>query len=228
MDTPAVLAHGISVQGTEGTVYGPLDIEIPTTGLIVLAGRGGSGRTALALTLSGRMKPSSGTLTVLGETKPANIRPKVAIAGVAVIDELDRDVTIKAILREHRAWSTKWAFWTPRIDPQYYEQLCKPIFGDRPLPPMSAYISQIPALDRILLRIALAMNPAHKTPIEMLVMDDLEQVREEPDRQQLIDTLARLSQTIPVVVNAVNPLPGYPHINLHTDGAYIRSAKEQQ
>lgn len=228
MDSLAVTAQGITLEGSEGLVYGPLDFQIPATGLVVLSGRGGSGRTALALTLSGRMKPSGGKLTVLGETKPTKIRLKVAIAGVEAIDQLDRDVRVKTVLNEHRAWSSLWIVWRPQVDQTYYENLCQPVFGDRRLPPLSAYISEIPALDRILLRIALALHPAHGRPIEMLVMDDLEQVHEDSDRQQLIDTLSRLATTMPVVVNAVNPLPDFPHIALRTDASYTHAVKEQQ
>ena len=41
----------------------------------------------------------------------------------------------------------------------------------------------------------------------MLVLDDLEQVRELADRIVLIDTLQRLSQNMLVIVNSVNPPP---------------------
>lgn len=228
MDSPAVIARGITVRGEEGPVYGPLHFEIPTTGLTVLAGRSGSGRTALALTIAGRMKPSAGELTVLGETKPSKIRPKVALAGVASIDQLDRNVRLSVVFSEHRAWSTPWLMWARRADQQYYEEICQPIFGVHELPPLHAYVGEITALDRLLIRIALAVNPARGSKIEMLVMDDLEQVREDEDRALLLDTLAKLSDAMPVAVNSVNPLPNFPSIELITDDAYIHHPKEHQ
>ena len=62
---PAVIAEGIGINGDQGPVFGPLDFTIPGQGLTVLAGRRGSGRTALALAISGRMKVDSGRLEVL-------------------------------------------------------------------------------------------------------------------------------------------------------------------
>ena len=63
---PAVVARGIRVSGPLGPVYGPIDLTIPAGGLNVLVCPTGSGRTALMMTLAGRMKPTSGELTVAG------------------------------------------------------------------------------------------------------------------------------------------------------------------
>ncbi|AZA12616.1 hypothetical protein CCHOA_00940 [Corynebacterium choanae] len=223
---PAVVANGIAVYGGEGVVYGPLNVEIPGVGLTILTGRGGSGRTALALTLSGRMKIAEGELTVLGETKRSAIRKRVAIAGVDEIDAIDRDVKLKTVITEHRAWSSGFLRWITRADDDYYRSLCGDIFGDRDLPPLDAYVSQISALDRYLIRIALALAPVGGHEIGMLVMDDLEQVHEFSDRIILVNTLARLAERFPVVVNAVNPLPqqlvaNYTLIELFTDAGHL-------
>ena len=56
----AVTAVNLALRGTEGPVYGPLTFTAPASGLTVLSGRGGSGRTALALTLAGRMASTTG------------------------------------------------------------------------------------------------------------------------------------------------------------------------
>lgn len=42
----AVTAVNLALRGTEGPVYGPLTFTAPASGLTVLSGRGGSGRTA--------------------------------------------------------------------------------------------------------------------------------------------------------------------------------------
>lgn len=223
---PAVVARGIAVKGEEGPVYGPLDVTIPGKGLTILTGRGGSGRTALALTISGRMRPDSGRLTVLGMTKRSQIRKRVAIAGVDDIDLIDRDVRLRTVLTEHRAWCTPWIMWAKKADQEYYESLCKGVYGQRDLPPLDAYVSQISGLDRYLIRMALALHPANGNEIGLLVMDDLEQVHEFTDRVILMNILARLAEDIPVVINAVNPLPeflvpDYTLIELFTDAAHL-------
>ena len=206
IETP-LIAHGITVVGEEGPAYGPLDLELPDKKLVFLSGRGGSGRTALALTLSGRMKPTEGTLEVFGHKKVKHIRESVAIAGVDAIDALDRNIKVRDVLNEHRAWSHGWFKWVARVDDNYRDRILGPVYGERSLPDLDLYVSQIPSLDRLLIRIALSLHPAHRGHIQMLVLDDLEQVRELTDRIVLIDALERLSQDILVIVNSVNPPP---------------------
>lgn len=223
----AVVARGIQVNGDQGPAYGPLDVEIPAKGITILSGRGGSGRTALALTISGRMAVNEGYIKVLGEEKPAKIRNRVAIAGVEEIDGLDRNVRVREVFTEHKVWSNLWISWQRRADEDYMEDLCREVYGTRDLPPMDVYVSQISGLDRILIRICLALHPANGKKIDMLVMDDLEQVRELEDRIILLRILERLSQKIPVIINAVNPLPDnidLPHtrIELFTDKSHIQ------
>ncbi|WP_246389046.1 hypothetical protein [Corynebacterium incognita] len=173
------------------------------------------------------MKLSHGRLEVAGETKPARIRRTVAVAGIDAIDALDRDVRVRTVLTEHRGWSRPWLSWTSRVDEDYYEALCADVFGHRPLPPLDAYVAQLSSLDRILLRIALALRPATGSEIKLLIMDDLDQVRESADRAALLDTLVRLAERFPVVINSVNPLPAEsapPHqsIELFTDHHHLQ------
>ena len=202
-----LIAHGIGVVGEEGPVFGPLDLELPDKKLVFLSGRDGSGRTALALALSGRMRLSTGTLEVCGHKKQKHIRESVAIAGVDAIDELDRNVKVRDILNEHRAWGHHWYRWVARVDENYRDRILGPVYGERSFPDLDLYVSQIPSLDRLLIRIALSLHPAHRKQVKMLVLDDLEQVREMTDRIVLIDVLHRLSQNMLVIVNSVNPPP---------------------
>ena len=175
------------------------------------------------------MASTTGEVTILGETKRSKIRQMVAVAGVEQIDALDRDVTIGTALSEHLNWSRWWWTVPRRASQEYYEQLCGRVFGQRDLPPLNSYVSQISALDRILIRIALALHPASHQPIRMLVMDDLEQVRELDDRLQLVQILMELSQVIPVIVMAVNPLPPSPGVEYHLIELHTTTpAKEQQ
>lgn len=225
-DEWGIVAEGLEVRGSEGPVYGPIDVAVPAEGLTVLSGRGGSGRTALALTFAGRMRPTGGRLRVLGMDSRGDIRRHVAIAGVDQLDELDRNLTVRATLTEYRYWTRGPLWFPPKVDEAYLEELAGPIYGSRGLPPLDAFVSQLPSLDRHLLRIALALHPAHGTPQEMLIVDDLEQVRELEERLWLLSRLVELSHDIPVVVNAVNPLPehlvpAHRQIRLDTDAGHI-------
>ena len=204
---PAVIADDIAVSAAEGRVFGHLSFTVPGNGLTILSGRGGSGRTSLALSISGRMKLDAGSMTVLGEQNPNKINKKVTIAGVEEIDGLDGDVRLKTVLTDHKSWSNPWIKWTKPADQSYYEALCGEVFGDRELPSLDSYVAELDSLDNILIRISLALAPANSHEIRMLVMDDLEQVREYDLRLVLIDVLSRLAQRMPVIVNTVNPIP---------------------
>ncbi|NUR89808.1 MAG: ATP-binding cassette domain-containing protein [Nonomuraea sp.] len=70
--------------------------------LTVIAGPAGSGRTSLLLTLAGRMRPTTGTLSVAGHTRPRAIRRAAALALVDGVTDLDRSLTVREHLRERR------------------------------------------------------------------------------------------------------------------------------
>ena len=90
----AVRADGLTRSGSLGPVFGPVDLRIPFGGLAVVQGFAGSGRTSLLLTLSGRMRPSSGKLRVLGRTKPAAILK----ANPAVKGDADLKLNMKIVV----------------------------------------------------------------------------------------------------------------------------------
>ncbi|CAM2911686.1 ATP-binding cassette domain-containing protein [Corynebacterium jeikeium] len=219
MSSLAVEAQDLELKGDEGRVFGPLSFAIPNQGLTNLLGKGGSGRTALALVLSGRMKPTGGSLSVLGESKPKAIRSRVAIAGVEQIDLLERSVTVQDVLTESLSWSKPWFMPVRKASQEDLERFCSHVYGDRDLPPLDAYISQLDNLDKIMLRISLALSPADNKPVELLIMDDIEQVHENDDRAILLQVLERLSQDIPVIVNSSNPIVGpvAPHKVIEID-----------
>lgn len=225
----AIVAEGLSLDAVEGRVYGPLDFRVPNHGVTVLSGTGGSGRTALALTISGRMKPDEGFLEVLGYTKRSEIRNRVAIAGVEQVDMLDRDVTVRALLTEHLNWSRPWWSLARTADEDYLEEIAAEVYGPRSLPPIDAYVANLTGMDRHLLRMALALHPANGHDIEMLVVDDLEQIHEISGQHFFLQRVYAISKDMPVVVNAVNPIPEdvipiETVVKLDTDKAHIKPA----
>lgn len=226
----SVIAEGLALEAEEGPVFGPLSFLLGPVGMTVLGGRGGSGRTALSLVIAGRMAPSTGTVTVLGETDRRVFRRHVALAGVDPLDEMPRSVRVVDILTENKAWGSPWYRRVRRADADDLADLCGGVYGTRDLPPLDAWVSDLPVLDRLLLRICLALRPAHGGEIRMLVMDDVEQVREEHDREILLGILGRLAGRMPVILNASNPLPASapPHtvVALDTYGTHIRPAHD--
>ncbi len=53
---PALVARGIRMSGPWGPVYGPIDLDVDAGGVTVLVCPAGTGRTALLMTLAGRMR----------------------------------------------------------------------------------------------------------------------------------------------------------------------------
>lgn len=209
---PGITALGLSVSGPDGVAFGPLDLRLAAGGLHVVEGPSGSGRTSLLLTLAGRFKPVAGSLDVLGLTSAREIRGISTIAGFRGIDELDDSVRVRDVLNEQIAWGTSWFRRAPKVDADSYERLCRPVFGPRPLPPLTEHVGDLSELDRMLLRIALAVFSDPR----LLVVDDLEQVRALPEQAELIDRLAELGRDRTIVASAINPLPERPGVRVHS------------
>ena len=99
---PAVVARGIGLRGPWGPVYGPVDLEIPQGGLNVLICPAGSGRTALLMTIAGRMEPKDGQLSVFGATRADDIFALFALAGIDELDTVPESVTVRDLPSETR------------------------------------------------------------------------------------------------------------------------------
>lgn len=206
---PAITARGLTVEGPDGTAFGPIDLDVARGGLHVVQGPSGSGRTTLLLTLAGRFTPGAGDLAVLGEHRHPRIRRQCAIAAFEGIDEIDPAVRVRTAAREQLAWNTAWYRRVPRLDDAAYARLLRPAFGDLPLPPPRAYLQDLGELDTMLLRIALALAPPTRGGAgpQVLVVDDLEQVRSLPEQVELAHRLAAIGEHVTVVAAAINPLP---------------------
>ncbi|WP_245679517.1 ATP-binding cassette domain-containing protein [Actinomadura hibisca] len=95
-----VRAEGLSLRGARGWVFRDVALDVPAGGLVALTGIAGSGRTALLLSLSGRMKPTSGTATVGDLALPADLRAVqrvTALGAVTGVTDLDPALSV----REH-------------------------------------------------------------------------------------------------------------------------------
>ncbi|MDV3129836.1 ATP-binding cassette domain-containing protein [Mycobacterium sp. 21AC1] len=197
---PAITARGITMRGPWGPVYGPIDLDIPAGGVTVLVAPSGSGRTALLMTLAGRMRPAGGELTVLGHHRAADIFKNSALAGIDEIDTVAESVTVRDLVTEQRRWDADWYRLVRRADENDLVTMCAPVFGERPLPSLTEYFDGLTELDQILLRIALANT---STP-PLLVVGNLDHITEDHSREVLLDRLIVLGQQQTVVTTTVN------------------------
>lgn len=138
IDTDAVpvviTAAGLGLDGEHGPLFSDIDLEL-TAGFHAIRMPGGPEQHTLLLTLAGRLKPTHGTVTVLGDTQPRDIRRHCSIAAFADIDELEEMVTVQTVLAEQRRWL---ASWYSRVPNEAGEAQLAQVFGE--IPPLSPRI----------------------------------------------------------------------------------------
>lgn len=195
---PVIIARGLGVDGEHGPLFSEVDLTL-TSGFHAIQMPGGPGQTTLLLTLAGRFRPSHGTLTVLGETTPRAIRRQCSIAAFEGIDELEDSVTVETVLAEQRRWLAPWYSSVPlQSGPAELAE----VFGEMAPPSGDTYIVELSDLELFLLRITLAL--LSNRPI--LVVGDLEQVRDNSRRTIAADRLGVIAEQRTVVVGVTSPL----------------------
>lgn len=207
-DEPVIVAAGLGLDGEHGPLFSGIDLEL-AAGFHAIQMPGGPGQHSLLLTLAGRVKPSHGTVTVLGDTAPRAIRRHCAIAAFADIDDLEESVTVATVLAEQRRWL---APWYSRVAADAGQPGLSEVFGDIPAPSSATFIVELSDLELFLLRITLALFS--NRPI--LVVGDLEQVRDGTRRQLAVERLGAIAEERSVIVGVTNPLGGdAPEHHLH-------------
>ncbi|MGB6039275.1 MAG: hypothetical protein WBG39_05420, partial [Gordonia sp. (in: high G+C Gram-positive bacteria)] len=196
----AVVARGITQTGPWGPVFGPLDLDIPASGLTILRAEAGPPRTALVMTLSGRMKAKTGTIDVFGRTNARAIFDCASLAGVPDLDDVYASVRVVDLLTEKIRWDARWYRVIRKATQTDLERICHPVFGDRPLPDLGTYVEELPELDGLLLRVALA----NSQPRPLLVVGSIDQVASHDDHRFLVNRLVALGQSQTVVTTTVN------------------------
>ncbi len=193
-----IVSRGLTFDGEHGPLFRDVDLDIDR-GLHAVHMPGGHSQKALLLTLAGRLKPSAGTVTVFGETAPRAIRRHCAIAAFGDIDDLDEAVTVETVVTEQRRWLAP-LFWRSREQP--HRDVLAEVFGDVQPPAPSDYIGDLGDLETFLLQIALAR--CSDRPV--LVVGDLEQVRDSGRRAQAVQRLGALAADRTVIVGVTNSL----------------------
>ena len=94
---PLMVAEGLLATGPRGRVFGPIAVRVAAGELLAVTGPGGSGRTALLLALSGRLRVAGGRLIVGGhplDIESGAIRSLVAVARAGDTVDLDELWTV--------------------------------------------------------------------------------------------------------------------------------------
>lgn len=196
--TTALSATGLALRAGRGAVYGPLDADIHAP-MAVITGARGSGKTCLLLTAAGRMMPSTGTIRVLGEHRPAAIRRFSALAGFDGIDELEQSVTVGDALTERARWNAPWYRYVRAFREADVRRALAPAFGEGTLPGARTMIWDLDEDEALLLRIALALLDEPR----LLIVDDVDHVHDPAARAAVVERLGSLAAAgLTVIVSA--------------------------
>ena len=154
-----------------------------------------SSATTLAMTLAGRYKQHSGSVDGPGFKR-------TALAGVHMIDSLDRQIPVRDLLREQIAWSQPFFKPTPRrpLEHDTVTRWLEPL-GLEDLEE-SAKVGELHVLNRFRLRILLAL--VSRPDAELLIVDDVDQIRDMSLRAELLDNLRTVAEDVAVLVISAN------------------------
>lgn len=166
---PLVAAGGLGLRGKRGWIYQDVDLRLPADSATAVTGPAGSGRSMLLLTLAGRATPSTGTITVAGESDRGRIRQSVAVARVTSAAELEPEMRVVEHIREAELLTGG----------RYHTAL------GLELEPMTL-VTDLAADDAVLFAVALALTGKPKA----IVVDDLD-IRATPAQQHRIWTAFR-------------------------------------
>jgi ABC-type multidrug transport system ATPase subunit len=224
----AIKAENLHLSSKRGLVYGPLDWSLEQGHLGIVTGPPDSGKSTLMLTLAGRMRPSRGsTLEVLGHDLPADenwVQHHTSATGVSGLDDLDDVVTVRSTVRERLAWLSPWYKFVRYPDDQQIAEICRPAFGDLPVPTAKTRVYKLDEPANLLLRIALALasNPG------LITVDAIDQLHDLSDQVMLLsrlDAIAASGVTVVVSSTSTQALDGIDwttppsHLDLTTTAA---------
>ena len=186
--------------GPWGPVYGPIDLDVEAGGVSVLVYPTGTGRTALLMTLAGRMKPVEGQITVFGHSRARDIFAHSALACIDELDKIAESVTVRDLITEQKRWDAAWYRFIGAADQDDLTKVCAPVFGEVALPSLTAYFDELSELEQTLLRIALA-NTA--TP-PLLEVANLDHLTDDRNRDIVLKRLIALGEQQTVITATVN------------------------
>lgn len=108
---PVVIARNLQMRSLLGMAYRGVNMDIYQGQVFAIRGRSGSGKTALLLSIAGRMIPTKGTLEVLGYTLPrqmGKVQKRVGLGFFEGLNELDDAQRVRrAVAAEFELYNRK-------------------------------------------------------------------------------------------------------------------------
>ena len=114
--TAAITAAGLTAETSAGPVYNDVTVSLPAGEWLVVHGPSGAGKTALLLTIAGRMGFTTGRLRVAGHLLPQEARAArkdVALGEFRSINELEDNLSVDQHIAE-RLSIKRFGLWVSR------------------------------------------------------------------------------------------------------------------
>ena len=157
-DRPYIETHDLSLVTREGPVYTGVELAFRRARLAAVVGRSGSGRSALLLTLAGRMRGWTGRCRVAGydaATQTATLRDRTSLARISDLVDLEPRLTVAESITERALID---AMPLQRAG-ERFDASCAAL-GDIGFP-RKTLVGELSSLDQTLLAVALAtLRPA--------------------------------------------------------------------
>jgi ABC-type multidrug transport system ATPase subunit len=211
-DGAAVTADALSLRGPRGWVYREVGFTAEPGALVALAGPAGSGRTALLLTLAGRMRPTAGTAAVAGLALPAQaakVRRIAALGPVPGVNPPDEALSVATHLRERHLLHARP--FAPRARRRNEARTAHALAtAGLALDDLSTPVRELTALDRFRLGTALALLGEPR----LVCADDVGERLAEDDRFAAWAMLRDLADAGVTVLATTTGGPGTGHADL--------------
>jgi len=211
---PALSLEGLGVRGSKGWAFRDVDLQARTGDLVAVTGPSGSGRSALLLTIAGRMRPTAGSIEVAGIDLAAKqrrgpslrrVRPKVALARLADQIGLDEDLTVA----ENTSDAADWAKCSrPQVEDDLDEWRRNTGLRLDPRTP----VGELPALEATVLHLLLSVV----TGAEVIALDDADANLTPEEREDFWRIAADVAATgVVVIATSTEVPPAQIHLRLH-------------
>lgn len=117
-----IVAEDVEVAGAHGPLLRPTSLRMESGRTQLVPGTPGPGLTALALVLSGRLRPSGGRVHVDGTDNPRNLRRTVTVVDAPEVTSPEGSVRVRDVVAEglslagHRSGGRAVRGWIRRHD----------------------------------------------------------------------------------------------------------------
>ncbi|MER7011877.1 hypothetical protein ABT324_10655 [Saccharopolyspora sp. NPDC000359] len=104
-----IVATGVEVNGAHGPLLAPTSLRVRSGQALLVTGDPNAGHTALALVLSGRLRPGGGTVRLDGALDAGALRKNVAVVDAPEITEPDGSISVRDVVAEGLTLAGRWS-----------------------------------------------------------------------------------------------------------------------